>query len=121
VLLDYAAVWMATPRFVFSNTLESVEWNSRLVRGDVGAVLQGIRAEIDGDIELAGPTIAAQFVRRGLVDEYGVVVHPVILGGGTPFLPQLDAPIRLRLKETRSFKSGAVYMAYDVVRDGEPA
>ena len=54
--------------------------NSRLVRGDVGPVFEGIRREFDGDLGVAGPNLAGQFVRRGLVDEYRLVVHPVVLG-----------------------------------------
>ena len=95
------------PRFVFSTTLEEVQWNSRLVRGDVGEVLARIREEFDGDLEVGGPTLAAEFIRRGLVDEYRLVVHPVVLGAGTPFFPPLDEPLRLRLVDTRRFASGA--------------
>jgi dihydrofolate reductase len=59
-----------------------------------------------------GPNLAGQFVRRGLVDEYRLVVHPVVLGAGTPFWPDLDAPLPLRLVETRSFASGAELRSY---------
>ncbi len=61
---------------------------------------------------LRGPTLAAQFIERGLVDEYRLVVYPVVLGGGTPFFPPLDRPIGLELVETRTFGSGAVYLRY---------
>ena len=89
-----------------------VQWNSRLVRGDVGEVLARIREEFDGDLEVGGPTLAAEFIRRGLVDEYRLVVHPVVLGAGTPFFPPLDEPLRLRLVDTRRFASGALYLGY---------
>jgi dihydrofolate reductase len=56
--------------------------------------------------------LAAEFVRRGLVDEYRLVVHPVVLGSGTPFFPKLDSPIPLRLAATRTFDSGAIYLRY---------
>jgi len=109
---EFARVWNATPRFVFSTTLEEVQWNSRLVRGDVGEVLARIREEFDGDLEVGGPTLAAEFIRRGLVDEYRLVVHPVAIGAGTPYFPPLDEPIRLRLIDTRRFASGVTYQAY---------
>jgi dihydrofolate reductase len=109
---EFGRIWNATPRFVFSSTLERVEFNSRLVRGDVGEALARVRTEFDGDLEVGGPTLAASFVRRGLVDEYHLVVHPVILGGGRPFFPELESPIPLRLAETRRFASGAVYLGY---------
>jgi dihydrofolate reductase len=111
---EFARIWNAMPKIVFSSTLESVEWNSRLVRGDVGEELARLRSEFDGDLAVAGPTLASAFIRRGLVEEYRLVVHPVILGGGTPFWPQLDAPIRLRLTETHRFASGVLYLGYGV-------
>jgi len=111
---EFARLWLAIPKIVFSTTLTSVDWNSRLVRGDVGEQLSRLRTELDGDYEVAGPTLAAEFVRRGLVDRYEVVVHPVILGAGTPYLPPLDAPIRLRLTDTRRFSSGVMYLGYAV-------
>ena len=112
VMLEFARIWNATPRIVFSRTLPEVRWNSRLAAGDVTEELRRIRAEHDGDIEVGGPTLAAEFIRRGLVDEYRLVVHPVVLGGGTPYFPALDHPIRLRPTETREFASGAVLRAY---------
>lgn len=113
---EYARIWNATPRVVFSRTLESVEHGARLVAGDVEAVLADVRSEFDGEIHVGGPTLAAQFIERGLVDEYRLVVHPVILGAGTPFFPALEQRQQLRLIETRTFSSGAVYLAYEVVR-----
>ncbi len=109
---EFARIWNGIPRFVFSKTLEEVQWNSRLVRGDVSEVLARIREEFDGDLEVGGPTLAAEFIRRGLVDEYRLVVHPVVLGAGTPFFPPLDEPLRLRLVDTRRFASGALYLGY---------
>jgi dihydrofolate reductase len=109
---ECARIWNALPRFVFSTTLEDVQWNSRLVRGDVGEALNRIRDEFDGDLEVGGPTLAAEFIRRGLVDEFRLVVHPVVLGAGTPYFPPLDVPLRLRLVDTRRFASGVLYLAY---------
>ena len=111
-MLEFGRIWNATPRIVFSRTLESVDFNSRLVSGDVGEVLAKVRAEFDGDIEVGGPTLAAQFIERGLVDEYRLVVHPVVLGAGTPFFPRLERPIGLRLIETQTFSLGAVSLRY---------
>ena len=110
-IVDFARVWNATPKIVFSTSLDHVDGNSRLVSGDVGDVLARLRAEFPGELSVGGPTLAAQFIRRGLVDEYRVVVHPVILGAGLPFFPPLETPVKLRLKETRQFASGAIYLA----------
>jgi dihydrofolate reductase len=113
---EFAWIWNAMPKVVFSTTLTTVGWNSRLVRGDVAEELGRLRQEFGGDLGVGGPTLAAEFIRRGLVDEYRLVVHPVVLGAGTPFFSPLDSPIPLRLVETRTFRSGVVYLGYQTVR-----
>jgi len=109
---EFAQIWLDMPKIVFSSTLERVDWNSRLVRGDIGEELARLRDEFDGDLDVGGATLAASFIRRGLVDEYRLVVHPVVLGSGTPFFPSLDRRIPLRLTESHVFRSGATYLAY---------
>ena len=109
---EFSRIWKAMPKVVFSSSLDRVDHNARLVNGDVGAVLEDLRHEFDGDLDVGGPNLAAQFVRRGLVDEYRIVVHPVVLGAGTPFWPELDAPLHLRLTDTRTFASGAEFRSY---------
>ena len=112
VMRDYARIWKPLPKIVFSTTLDRVEHNARLVRGDVGEVLDGLRREFGGTIDVSGPNVAGQFVQRGLVDEYHLVVHPIVLGSGTPFWPALDAPHSLRLIATREFRSGTEVRSY---------
>jgi dihydrofolate reductase len=97
---------------VFSTTLTSVGPNARVVRGDVGAVLDDLRREHQGDIGVAGANIAGQYVTRGLVDEFRLMVHPVVLGAGTPFWPVLDRPLNLRLVDRREFSSGVELRSY---------
>jgi dihydrofolate reductase len=109
---EFARIWKPMPKIVFSTSLDRVDHNARLVQGDVGPVLEELRREFAGDIDVGGPNLAGQFVRRGLVDEYRLVVHPVVLGAGTPFWPDLDTPLPLRLVETRSFASGAELRSY---------
>ena len=109
---DFAHIWNPMPKIVFSSSLRHVDHNARLVRGEVLPILARLREEFDGDLDVGGPDLAGQFVRRGLVDEYQLVIHPVVLGAGTPFWPQLDAPHRLRLVETRAFASGAELRSY---------
>ena len=111
-MLDFARIWNEKPKVVFSSTLDSVDWNSRLVSGDVGEELARLRTGFAGDLHVGGPTLASAFIGRGLVDEYRLVVHPVILGAGTPFFPRLETPIRLRQTETRTFGSGVIYLGY---------
>ena len=109
---EFARIWNAMPKVVFSTTLEHVEHNARLVQGDVGPILADLRREFDGDLGVAGPNLAGQFVRRGLVDEYRLVVHPVALGAGTPYWPELDAPLPLRLVDRHAFSSGVELRSY---------
>lgn len=112
VELEFGRLWRQMPKIVFSNSLAKVDWNSRIVRGDVAAELAKVRQEFDGDIDVSGPTLAASFIRAGLVDEFGILVHPVSLGSGTPYFPQLDQPLKLRLEETKRFDSGVLYLRY---------
>jgi len=116
VMLDFARAWVATPKVVFSTTLTEVGPGCRLVRGDVAGEVARLREEVDGDLQIGGPTLAAAAIELGLVDEYQLVVHPVILGGGRPYLPTLERPIELRRIETRPFGNGAVYLGYEAVR-----
>ena len=109
----FARYWQATPRIVFSTTLDSVDHNSRLARGDPAEELANVRREHDGDIEVGGATLAASFIRRGLVDAFGLLIHPVVLGAGMPFFPELERPIALRKTTTHRFESGVVYVGYE--------
>jgi dihydrofolate reductase len=109
---EFARIWNPLPKIVFSNSLERVDHNSRLVRGDVQPVLDEVRREFDGEVGVSGPDLAGQFVQRGLVDEYRLVVHPVVLGAGTPYWPQLEQPLRLRLVERHPFASGTEVRTY---------
>ena len=111
-MLDFARIANAKPKIVFSSSLQTVNWNGRLVSGDVEDELARLRTGFDGDLDIGGPTLASQFIRRGLVDEYRLLIHPVILGAGTPFFPGLEAPIGLQLKESQTFASGVTYLGY---------
>jgi dihydrofolate reductase len=116
-MLEFARVWNPKPKIVFSSTLPEVDWNSRLVRGDPVEELSRVRDEFQGDLEIGGPTLARTFVERGLIDRYDLVVHPVVLGAGTPFFPKLDSPLRLRLVATHTFANGAVHLGYEPIRE----
>jgi dihydrofolate reductase len=112
VMREFARIWNRTPKIVFSSTLDHVGDGARLVRGDVAEILGGVRREFDGDLEVGGANLAGQFVRRGLVDEYRLVIHPVVLGTGVPFWPELDAPLRLSQVDERRFASGVELRSY---------
>ncbi len=116
-MAEYARIWRVKPKVVFSKSLEKVEWNSRLVRDNVAEEVATLKGQPGGDMSVSGPAIAATFMRLGLIDEYRPVIHPVVLGSGTPFFPALDEKVDLRLVETRTFGSGVVYLRY--LRAGE--
>ena len=111
-MVEFAHIWNAKPIVVFSSTLKDVVPNARVVAGDVDERLAEVRQEFGGDLNVGGPDLAGQFVRRGLVDEYRLVIHPVVLGAGTPFWPRLDAPLHLRVTERETFSSGVVAERY---------
>lgn len=111
-MVEFARIWKDKPKIVFSQTLDHVDWNARLVRGNVADEIARLKSGTGGDLALGGATIAATCARLGLIDEYRLVVHQVVLGGGTPYFPALDEPIALRLLETRTFGSGAAYWRY---------
>jgi dihydrofolate reductase len=120
VMLEFGRFWNATPKLVFSRTLTSVDWNSRLIHEPPVEALAAIQAEFPGDVSVGGPTLAAEFVRGDLIDEYRMVVHPVVLGAGTPYFPVLDQQLDLELIDTRRFASGVVYLGYARRRTATP-
>jgi len=109
---EFSRIWKPTPKVVFSSSLDHVEHNARLVQGDVGEVYTDLQREFDGDFDVGGPNLAGQFIQRGLVDEFRLAVHPVVLGAGTPFWPQLDTPLPVRLTEKRALASGVEVKTY---------
>jgi dihydrofolate reductase len=112
-IAEYARIWKDTPKIVFSKTLEKVEWNSRLVREVTAEGITKLKAQPGKDIDIGGPGLASDFIKLGMIDEYRLFVNPVVLGGGLPFFPALTNPIKLRLLETRTFRSGVVYLRYE--------
>jgi dihydrofolate reductase len=111
---DFAQIWQALPKVVFSRTLDSVRGaNTTLARGDLRAELASLRSIAAGDVAVAGADLAAEAARLDLIDEYRLFVHPVAVGGGIPFFPR-DLRVDLELIETRTFSSRVVYSRYGV-------
>jgi dihydrofolate reductase len=100
------------PKVVFSSTTSAVDWNARLVTGDAVAEITRLKAEDGGRMDIVGATLAAAAMRAGLIDEYALVTHPVLLGGGTPFFTALDNWVNLTLVETRTFPDGVTLTRY---------
>lgn len=110
--VEYAHIWKSIPKIVFSKTLERVEGNARLVRENIAEEIAKLKEQPGKDMVLGGADIASTFMRLGLIDEYQLYVHPVVLGGGTPMFQALDDKIKLRLVEARPFGSGVVLFRY---------
>jgi dihydrofolate reductase len=91
----FAAAWRRQPKWVVSRTLKSVGPNARLVEGDLEAAIREIRAALDGEIEVAGPNLARSLTELGLIDEYRIYLHPVVLGRGTPYFAGPRPPLHL--------------------------
>lgn len=111
-MVEFSRIWKGKPKIVFSKTLEKVGWNGRLVRGNIAEEVKKLKAQTDADMSVDGAGIAASFMQLGLIDEFQPFIQPVVLGGGTPFLPPLDKPLNLQLAGTRTFASGVVFLRY---------
>jgi dihydrofolate reductase len=92
---DFAAAWRGQPKWVVSRTLKSVGPNATLVGDDLEAAMRGLKAERDGEIEVGGPDLARSLTELGLVDEYRIYLHPVVLGRGKPYFAAPRPPLRL--------------------------
>ena len=91
----FAAAWRAQPKWVVSRSLKSVGPNARLIGGDVDKAIRELKAAHDGEIEVAGPNLARTLTELGLIDEYRIYLHPVVLGRGTPYFAGPRPPLRL--------------------------
>jgi len=115
--LEWAGLWKPLPKVVFSTTLSAVQGNARLASGGLAQEIERLRAEPeDGDIAIGGATLAAEAAALDLIDEYGAIVYPVLIGGGIPFFLRRERRVDLDLVETRTFSSRVVYLRYRVAR-----
>src|SRR5215204_1591888 len=113
----FADVWCAIPKVVFSRTLDSVQGNARLAEASVAEEAAAALDAADKDVGIGGAGLAAQAIELGLVDELRMFRNPVVVGGGTPFLPPLTEDVALDLIETRTFGSRVIYERFGRARD----
>jgi dihydrofolate reductase len=110
--LGFAPIWREKPKVVVSRTLESADWNTRVVRST--AELAALKEQSDDDLVLfGGSELAASLTEHGLIDEYLIFVHPVVLGGGKPVFRTPAKRLGLRLAESRTFDSQVVLLRYE--------
>ena len=112
----FADVWCAIPKVVFSHTLESVQGNARLAEASLAEEVAATLDATDKDVSVGGAGLAAQAIELGLVDELRIFRYPVVVGGGTPFLPPVTDNIALDLVETKTFGSRVIYERYGRAR-----
>jgi dihydrofolate reductase len=92
---DFSVAWRSQPKWVVSRSLKSVGPNATLVGSDLEAVIRGLKAQLAGEIDVAGPDLAGSLTALGLIDEYRLYLHPIVLGRGTPFFAGPRPPLRL--------------------------
>jgi dihydrofolate reductase len=114
---EFSKIWKQVPKYVFSQTLERVEGNAELVRRDAAAEVTRLKSTPGPDLEVGGSELAATLMQAGLIDEFHLFLQPVILGAGTPMIPAMSQAIQLRLVEEHPFRSGVVYLRYQVARE----
>jgi dihydrofolate reductase len=109
---DYAAIWQAADKVVYSRTLtEPASARTRIERELDPAAVRGLKEASERDLSIGGPELAAHAIAAGLVDEYVLLVNPVIVGGGKPYLPA-GVRLDLELLDQRRFANGVVFLRY---------
>ena len=113
----FADVWRGLPKVVFSRTLDRVQGNARLAEAPLADEVAAALDATGEDVSIGGAGLAAAAIELGLVDELRMFRNPVVVGGGTPFLPPVTEDVRLDLVETRTFGSRVIYERYGRARD----
>ncbi len=111
-MVEFAGIWRDMPKFVFSRTRTEVGWNATVLHDVVPEHIAELKAQPGGDIALGGANLAASFMRHGLIDEFRIYVHPVVLGQGRPLFEAPDVRMNLTLEETTTFGNGVVLLRY---------
>jgi dihydrofolate reductase len=112
---DYAKIWKAAKKIVYSTSLSKVDIvNTTIERSFDPDVIQKLVAESDKDFDIGGPNLAGQAIKAGIVDEYHQIIAPIIIGGGIPWLPK-DASIKLKLTDMRKFENGFVHLQFNKI------
>lgn len=114
--IAFAQNWRDTPKIVFSSTTKQADWNTQLFHGDTAAEMARLKSLAGGPMRVGGAQLAGTAMRADLVDEYTVVTHPVLVGGGAPFFAELENWAHLDLLETLTFPKGVVMSRYAVRR-----
>ncbi|WP_445154218.1 dihydrofolate reductase family protein [Arthrobacter sp. Hor0625] len=109
---EFARIWRDMPKYVYSRTLQAAGWNTTVVRDVVAGDVLELKRSPGGDLALGGAELADSFRRLGLIDEYWIYVHPVLLGRGRPLFRTAADRTELALADTRAFGNGVVLLRY---------
>lgn len=110
---EFAKVWVSTPRYVFSRTVDSPVGGVQLAGHDLASEVERIRVQSDGDLEVGGPNLGNSLAEHGLIDQIRMMVNPVTVGSGKPFLGPAFAGCRWKLLESRPFSFGVILLTYE--------
>ena len=113
----FADAWCSLPKVVFSHTLDSVQGNARLAQASLAEEVAAALEATDKDVGIGGAGLAAAAIELDLLDEVRMFRNPIVVGGGTPFLPPVAEDVALELIETRTFGSRVIYERYGRARD----
>jgi dihydrofolate reductase len=116
--VEFARIWRALPKVVFSRTLESVVGNTSLATDGVGEEVSRLKEQTGKDIAVGGAGLARACMKLELIDEWRLFLSPALLGGGTPYFPANDERVDLDLVETQTFGSRVVYVRYRRASEG---
>jgi dihydrofolate reductase len=111
-MAEFAGIWREMPKFVFSRTLTQADWKTTVIHDVVPEQIAELKAQPGGDIALSGANLASAFMRQGLIDEFRILVHPVVLGQGRPLFEDPGIRMSLRLEGTTAFGNGVVLLNY---------
>ncbi len=112
-IAPFARIIDAAKKHVVSSTLDHVDWNAELLRGNLAEAIQALKQEPGNGLFLGGVKLPRALAELGLIDEYEFLVHPVIAGHGPTLFAGLPKPIQLKLVDRREFRSGAVVLRYE--------
>lgn len=115
--IEFAAIWLDMPKFLFSRTVTRAGWNTTVIHDVVPEQIAELKAQPGGDIVLSGANLASTFMRHGLIDDFHIFVHPIVLGQGRRLFEVPDLRLNLKLEGTRSFSNGVVSLRYSVERE----
>jgi dihydrofolate reductase len=110
--LEFAEIWKALPKVVFSDTLDEVIGNTRLAKGTIAEEVAELQERSGKDVAIGGADLASEAIKLGLIDDFHLFINPVIVGGGRRFFPLVDQIVHLKLVETRTFGSHVVSLLY---------